>query len=203
LISNAATPFGQPRMESSQAAFQIFAFLSGAAGVFLTCEQYSGALMRGGVPPLRVLLPAVLAVVLMWIPSSITAFLAFWSALAVSLLSRFPQNNTNQTLLFLIGLSILTSAAVSGVRNGWIGLRAENQLTVFAPVVRLCIIGLYFWTVFHKLNKDFINPEVSCHSPWCRSPRHIWNTVATAVSAALLRRVNDGGRTGFVVGSAV
>src|SRR5262249_26975214 len=30
------------------------------------------------------------------------------------------------------------------------------------PVLRLSVVGLYFWTIWHKLNADFVTPAVSC-----------------------------------------
>lgn len=33
---------------------------------------------------------------------------------------------------------------------------------LFAPILRLEILALYFWVVIHKLNWDYLNPDVSC-----------------------------------------
>ena len=38
----------------------------------------------------------------------------------------------------------------------------ERLLDTFAPAFRLALIVLYLWTAFHKLNVDFVNPDVSC-----------------------------------------
>ena len=93
---------------------------------FHPVRKHSEDLVSGGIPPFRVLGPAVLAVVMLSLPSNTTAFLAFWSATAVSLLLGFPQNNTNQTLVFFIALSILVSAATSVWRNGLPGLNGSK-----------------------------------------------------------------------------
>ena len=41
------------------------------------------------------------------------------------------------------------------------GLDPEVLVDTFGPALRLSLIALYAMTFFHKLNADFVNPEVS------------------------------------------
>ena len=62
----------------------------------------------------------------------------------------------------LVNATILMAYA----RLAWIGrtLRVDADIFYrsFAPAVRLELIILYFFVVFHKLNADFLDPQISC-----------------------------------------
>src|SRR6185436_15755395 len=48
-------------------------------------------------------------------------------------------------------------------RHGWRALDEGSALfDGFAPPVRASVIVLYFFVVFHKLNRDFFDPDISC-----------------------------------------
>jgi len=62
----------------------------------------------------------------------------------------------------LVNLTILQAYA----RLAWAGrafaIEPGALYRTFAPIVRLELIILYFFAVFHKLNADFLDPQTSC-----------------------------------------
>lgn len=58
------------------------------------------------------------------------------------------------TILLTAGLS-----CISGLGSAPISERFGRSL---APVLRAELLVLYFWVVVHKLNRDYLSPEVSC-----------------------------------------
>ena len=62
----------------------------------------------------------------------------------------------------LVNLTLLQAYA----RLAWAGrtfaVESGTLYRTFAPIVRLELIILYFFAVFHKLNADFLDPQISC-----------------------------------------
>ena len=62
----------------------------------------------------------------------------------------------------LVNLTLLQAYA----RLAWSGrtftVEPGTLYRTFAPIVRLELIILYFFAVFHKLNADFLDPQISC-----------------------------------------
>ena len=59
-----------------------------------------------------------------------------------------------------VNVAILLAVATAFVRRRRVD-RAELY-EMFAPAVRVSVLVLYAFVVFHKLNRDFFDPEVSC-----------------------------------------
>ena len=88
-----------------------------------------------------------------------TTLLLVWSAYKLYLMPYVPNH-----VLFTLLANITILVAI-----GWRTLRPREGKTLaqaafedYAPLVRCELLALYFWVVFHKLNVDFFNPEVSC-----------------------------------------
>jgi hypothetical protein len=87
-----------------------------------------------------------------------TLALIFWSYVKSYTIPWVP----NHIFMALI-LNISLLAGIISVRKFEQG--KEKMMQLFqrvAPVLRLVLLILYFFTVFHKLNVDYFNPEVSC-----------------------------------------
>ncbi len=95
---------------------------------------------------LILLLAASLLRTLNWMPFSPNhIFLEFWVDAAVLV-----------SLLYSISLAYRDNVNVNHSQF-------RNQLFErFAPVARISILILYFYAVFHKLNWDYFNPDISC-----------------------------------------
>ena len=75
-----------------------------------------------------------------------------------------PVASNNQTTAFFVCLVILAGAAVtlSNPQTRHSGQFRERIFTSIAGPGRYILAGLYFYGIYHKINTDFLNPEVSC-----------------------------------------
>jgi hypothetical protein len=108
---------------------------------------------------------ALLAIAAGWVlvqPGSTPALavLAFLQIYKAAELSPYISNHWLFTAFVNIGL--LLSLALLMVKRRRAGVDRAELFTTFAPAARLALIALYFFVVFHKLNADFFDPEVSC-----------------------------------------
>jgi hypothetical protein len=150
------------RLNTDTARFRLFVIAWGIAVVVLFAEQRLSLVVHGRFLPMPVLVPFGLGFWAALRPQNLALFLAFWATYVYFLLLGLPDNNTNETLSLFVGLAIVGCAGAQIVRARSLRISSEALFEQFAPVVRLCLIALYFWTVFHKLNADFLNPDVSC-----------------------------------------
>ncbi len=63
---------------------------------------------------------------------------------------------------WVVNLTLLTTLVVTLVRRTSRTAIAAEWMRAFAPWLRIELGLLYFFTVFHKLNTAYFNPEVSC-----------------------------------------
>jgi hypothetical protein len=50
-------------------------------------------------------------------------------------------------------------------------IESHTLYEIFAPAGRCLLLIMYFYGIFHKLNTDFLNPEISCATElWVRAP---------------------------------
>jgi uncharacterized membrane protein len=95
---------------------------------------------------LMLLLAASMLRTLDWIPFSPNhIFFEFWVDAAVL-----------AALVYHAGRAYLQRTSIHDA------LVRENVFNGFAPVARMSIMILYFYAVFHKLNRDYLDPEISC-----------------------------------------
>ena len=62
----------------------------------------------------------------------------------------------------LVNLTLLQAYARLAWADRAFAVKPGALYRAFAPIVRLELIILYFFAVFHKLNADFLNPQTSC-----------------------------------------
>lgn len=122
-----------------------------------------------------IVVPVCLGAAMAFKPSSIRIALGFWITNTYFMLLGFPTINTNQTVQFFVGCTVLGAALGLKLRAPRESLTVERWFERFAPALRLCVVVLYFWTIVHKLNADFFRPNVSC---------------ASHLTAGLLRRLH-------------
>lgn len=87
--------------------------------------------------------------------------------LAVDAWMHMPVYSNHTILKNFLVLAMLFAGALSLLkRDGW-----DAWYDRFAPVGRVLLLIMYFFGVFHKINYDFINPDVSCAlSLWAQMP---------------------------------
>lgn len=138
-------------------AFSVFTWLW-AAGILFHMASYSEPVEAVTVG----MLASALAVIF-----GVFRTAAFFTLVVAHLLYvyiRLPRVPNHSILAAAIDITILAAA-------GWLAMSTRSRridLTKlyrsFAPVVRLELLVLYFYVVFHKLNSGFFNTEHSCGS---------------------------------------
>ena len=137
-------------------AFAIFAFAWAWAG--LIHNGSTGDLFRPSVDILFTL--AAWAVVLK--PNSVVRFVVMLAALAPSMWYHAPYI-TNHWMIYLLScVWLAVGGAVLFFRAGRRLPEGDRWLEYCAPALRVSLLVVYFWVVFHKLNVTFFDPELSC-----------------------------------------
>ena len=101
-------------------------------------------------------------------PNSVVGLAAF-AAMQIAFTAFAADQPWNHGLFMaLLNVAILASiarCAFDARRAASPTSRAVDRdrlVDTFAPVLRLCLVALYLCTFFHKLNADFLDPDVSC-----------------------------------------
>lgn len=145
----------KPTQSSSVSAFTIFAFLW-AAGILMHMASYSEPLRA-----LQVLIVATAFIVIVR-PSIVPAFLVLLVLHTAYVYRGLPRQPNHSILAVCADLTILTAAlSVMLSKRSWT-IDTTELYALFAPVLRIEFVVLYFFVVFHKLNTGFFNPEFSC-----------------------------------------
>ncbi len=102
-----------------------------------------------------------------------TFFLIF--ATAYFLIFSFPDVANHVNLILFCNIIMMVAMVHSFVRNRGFATD-DDYFEMIRPVLRATLILVYFLAGFHKLNRDFFNPEVSCAggmlgSFWCEMGR--------------------------------
>lgn len=97
---------------------------------------------------------------LLTFPGSVACLAVFAAtqALFTALAANQPWNHG----LFMALMNLAILVAIARCRHGRQAVDPEVLVDTFGPALRLGLIALYAMTFFHKLNADFVNPEVSC-----------------------------------------
>ena len=101
-------------------------------------------------------------------PNSVLCLAALAGAQVAFTVFAANQPWNHGLFMALMNLAILASIArclfelprIAGPKVA--ALDHEVLIETFAPVLRLSLVLLYLFTFFHKLNADFLNPDVSC-----------------------------------------
>ena len=75
---------------------------------------------------------------------------------------RMPITTNHWVFTAFVNLTILQCLLFLMMRNRTFFVGGGDLFKTFAPVVRIEVIILYAFAVFHKLNSDFFNPAASC-----------------------------------------
>jgi predicted DCC family thiol-disulfide oxidoreductase YuxK len=99
-----------------------------------------------------------LGVLLALRPRSPGLFSLLTLAMLVEALMQMPSSSNSTALKNYVLLALFISAVYCVLRGrGW-----GAFMIGFAPVARCLLLIMYVFGVFHKINTDFLNPEVSC-----------------------------------------
>ena len=114
-------------------------------------------------PPLWLLGSLVLAAVaVIHRPASVGRLLGLALVQLLDVAYFLPVVPNHWLLTGIVSLAIIGAAGVGALRDGRAGLQLGALYQTLTPPVRLSATIFYFFTFFHKLNADFLNPDVSC-----------------------------------------
>jgi predicted DCC family thiol-disulfide oxidoreductase YuxK len=139
-----------------EAKFQLFSMLFGFFSIFhvLSYPLY----YRSFPPTFDFVVLLVLAVGLVLWQSSRALFIALMLASLVSGYIHAPVDSNHTILRNFVALGFVLTYGLNLLRaSPW-----QRTFVDFSLVGRFCLLVMYFFGVFHKLNTDFLNPQASC-----------------------------------------
>ena len=115
------------------------------------------------VPPIWLLSGLVLAAVaVIHRPASVGRLLSLAAVQVFDVAYHLPFVPNHWLLTGIVSLTILVAAAAVSLRDGRPAVQLAVLYQTLTPSVRLTAVIFYFFTFFHKLNTDFLNPSTSC-----------------------------------------
>jgi hypothetical protein len=183
-------------VSTEQRSLGLFAALLALATLFETLDAVVRLQHEANPATLSQTVCFVAALWLLLRPASVSRLLGFCAVHAAMILTMLPRTPNHWVLALAIDATFL----VAGLRLRGSGqaVSAAGLHRVAVPLVRLEVLALYAWAVFHKLNVDFFDRDVSCATAQLFRLRHLfpflpadaWVRVATiwgtlAVEAAI------------------
>lgn len=80
----------------------------------------------------------------------------------VDIIYTMPATSNHWLFTAFVSITILQALLYLIIKNKSFKIKEDQLFETFAPVVRIEVIILYFYAVFHKLNSGFFTPESSC-----------------------------------------
>ncbi len=150
--------------QSHSSAFSIFCLLWAIAAllhiIWDTVLLHNAPFTTVG--PLSETVLALSAAAVIHRPSSVRRLLILAVVQVLQVGYQLPYTPNHWLLTGCVNLTILCAALGLKARAWASPLRSAELYRTFAPSVRLTVIIFYFFTFFHKLNADFLDPSSSC-----------------------------------------
>ncbi len=150
--------------QSHDPAFSIFCLLWAIAAllhiIWDTVLLHSAPFTTLG--PLSEIVLACAAAAVIHRPSSVRRLLLLAAVQVLQVGYQLPYTPNHWLLTGFVNLTILCAALGLKARAWRSPLRSAELYRAFTPAVRLEVIIFYFFTFFHKLNADFLDPSSSC-----------------------------------------
>jgi len=102
------------------------------------------------------------AIILIAKPSSLIRLLIFISLQLYNVYGTMPNISNHWLLTAIVNLTILHTLVYLVLKRKTFYIDKAEFLETFAPLVKIELIILYFYAVFHKLNAGFFDTEASC-----------------------------------------
>ena len=146
-----------PEVPSGIGPFTVFAWLW-AAGIISHMASYS--------EPVELVTVAMftLALAVIFGFYRTTTFFILLAVHLIYVYRRMPGVPNHAIIAAAVDLTIIGGALVAAISSRSWRLDATALYKIFAPVVRIELLIVYFFVVFHKLNSGFFDPQQSCGS---------------------------------------
>lgn len=138
--------------------FKVFSCLWAFATLFHMAQSDSFNSM------LHYALLTLAAVHVIFRPSSVLGFVVLLSLQLHDVFFKLPAVSNHWIFTTFVDLTMLQALLYLILKKKTFQVDAGEWLETFAPVVRIEVIILYFYVVFHKLNSGFFSTDVSCAS---------------------------------------
>ena len=151
------------RFEDSCPGLAVFTFLFAWASIFDFKVSIALPLNFSALTPIRLLGLAVIFLAIWSIlkPSSLLRSIPFFVCLLIAIIFIMPLVPNHvyvQTFILITILICFIFSVIKEKRN----FTKTKFYELFAPVLRLVVIIIYFWAAFHKINTGFLNHKISC-----------------------------------------
>lgn len=146
----------QQQYMGRQMKFELFSMAWAIAALFHMANHRSYTLS------LAYFLLTISAILVLVKPSSIGRLTIFILLQIFQVLTTLASVSNHWLFTAFVNLTIIQAILYLAIKNKSFAINKEDLLKTFAPVVRIELIILYFYVVFHKLNADFFAPAVSC-----------------------------------------
>ena len=118
---------------------------------------HQASFMRLGSKPIEILL-TLAAVAVLLLPRRVAPFCALLAIQLVEILHRAPAVSNHWWMSGFVSLTLLVTL-IASTRGGFSYARWRG---LFVRPLRAILIIVYVYGVFHKINTDFLDPEISC-----------------------------------------
>jgi predicted DCC family thiol-disulfide oxidoreductase YuxK len=150
---------GRQRLVEQKSDATSFGLFKSAWGLFALLHAVSYSFFSYGSEfYLTTGMIGVMGVVLLLKPASNRAFCVLLLMLLVDAWLQMPLISNHTIIKNFLILAML----VAGIRQLLRGGRWSDFYADFAPVGRALLVTMYVFGIFHKLNRDFLDPAVSC-----------------------------------------
>lgn len=95
-------------------------------------------------------------------PGNVKGFIILMVLQLYDVFYLLPEVNNHWLFTGFVNMTIIQVLIYHLIKQKSFYVEKANWLELFAPIVRIEVLILYFFAVFHKLNSDFLNPQVSC-----------------------------------------
>ena len=188
--SNLKSENGTP-VHIANLRFQVFSILWVIASLFHSIKNRE---LDNGFS----LLLLTLASVLFLLDSrSIFRFVVFLLAQITVIYNYMPYVSNHWIFSGFVSITLLASIFIQISKEKTFFVSRRALWDIFAPIVRIELIILYFFVVIHKLNYDFFNPAISCGTDLIKGTMGIgflnlpdsilhWNAHATVIIEVII-----------------
>jgi len=161
-----ATSRENPFSSDETRRFRPFAFLLGIAVLFQLASVHWLAINIRAVPPTTVGLVELCLLIaslrLIWNPTPRWLIIQSIFELADFVIS-LPHMPNHRLITAAMSFGIILAALAAKLRQASAVSISDGDIAIpLFPALRICTFVIYFFAVFHKLNRDFFSPTLSC-----------------------------------------
>jgi len=142
--------------KSAYLQFKIFSFLWAVAILF--------HMAHSGIYDTKLIyaLLSLSAIFVMFRPGNFIGFMVLVSLQLYDFVDLMPRVVNHAIIAGFVNFTIVQALLYLIIKHRSFRINKGEWLQIFAPAIRMEVIIVYFYAVFHKLNSSFLSPDVSC-----------------------------------------